>query len=415
MQPSQLEDPLACVRPAGCLQPYLREFAAGFISRGYSVLSTRDYVRSAAHLGRWMASRDSTIDLLTDGLVAEFARHRCDCPGTRRSLQRPSRRYLARVHPFVDYLRRLGVVPSAAVQTEQVLPAPLLGFRAWMTCHRGVVKTTVDRYERLIERMLPALGDDPSCYDAALVRRVFLGEVRHLSCVYTKTYITALRAFLRFHAAKGRCRPHLHRAVPTVPEWKLSALPRYLESDDVERVIASCDLSKPQGVRDRAILLLLSRLGLRAGDIVAMCLEDVDWVAGTVRVCGKGRREIRLPLPQDAGDALIEYLVQVRPAADTRRTFLCVNAPIRPFASSASVSDIVRFALKRADITDPPSKGAHLLRHSAATTLLRSGVNLDAIATLLRHKSSDTTAYYAKVDTTLLQQIVQPWPEDLPC
>ncbi len=415
MQDFLLEDPLAYVRSAGCLQPYLRDFAAGLMSRGYSVLSTREYVRSAAHLGRWMDSRGSTIDLLTVGLVAEFAQHQCDCPGTGRSLQCPTRRYIARVRRFVDHLRRLGLVPAAALQPSKVLPAPLLGFRSWMTCHRGVTKPTVDRYERLIERMLPALGDDLSCYDASLVRRVLLGKVRHLSCAYSKTFISALRAFLRFHAAEGRCRPHLDRAVPTVPEWKLSALPRYLEADEVERVIASCDLSKPKGVRDRAVLLLLARLGLRAGDIVTMRLEDVDWVEGTVRVCGKGRREIRLPLPQDAGDALIKYLVQVRPAADTHRAFLCVNAPIRSFASSASVSDIVRFALKRADITDPPSKGAHLLRHSAATTLVRSGVSLDAIATVLRHESSDTTAYYAKVDTKLLRQIAQPWPEGLPC
>jgi integrase len=128
--------------------------------------------------------------------------------------------------------------------------------------------------------------------------------------------------------------------VPTVPEWKLSALPRYLETDDVERVITSCDLSKPCGIRDRAILLLLARLGLRAGDITAMRLDDLDWHAGTVRVRGKGRREICLPLPQDAGDALIEYLMKARPRVDTDRVFLCVNAPVRPFATSASISDI---------------------------------------------------------------------------
>ena len=181
MRTDVLEDPLACVKPAGCLQPYLRDFAAKLTSRGYSVLSTRDYVRSAAHLGRWMDSRGNTISLLTDRLVAEFAEHRCDCPGTGRSLQCPSRRYLARVRRFVDHLRRLGVVPSASVQTARILPASLLGFRAWMASHRGVTKPTVDRYERLIERMLPALGDGPSCYDAALVRRVFLSEVRNLS------------------------------------------------------------------------------------------------------------------------------------------------------------------------------------------------------------------------------------------
>ena len=218
-----------------------------------------------------------------------------------------------------------------------------------------------------------------------------------------------------FSRCAGRCRSHLDRAVPIVPEWKLSALPRYLETDDVERVIASCDLSKPCGVRDRAILLLLARLGLRAGDITAMRLDDLDWHAGTVRVRGKAHKEVRLPLPQDAGDALIEYLVKARPRVDTDRVFLCVNAPVRPFATSASVSDIVRFALQRAGIQNPPSKVLTLLRHSAATAMLRSGASLELVATVLRHKSSDMTAHYAKVHIELLREIAQPWPEESSC
>ncbi|MGH8244325.1 MAG: tyrosine-type recombinase/integrase, partial [Steroidobacteraceae bacterium] len=171
----------------------------------------------------------------------------------------------------------------------------------------------------------------------------------------------------------------------------------------------------PHGVRDRAILLFLARLGLRAGDIVAMQLADLDWDAATVRVQGKGRKEVRLPLPQDAGEALVEDLVSARPSANTDRIFLCTNAPMRPFATSASIAAIVRLALKRAGITTPPAKGAHLLRHSAATAMLRSGARLDAIATVLRHTSADTTAYYAKVDFELLRQIAQPWPEGVPC
>ncbi len=284
-----------------------------------------------------------------------------------------------------------------------------------MTHHRGVKAPTVDRYHRLIEKMLPALGCDPGAYDAALVRKVLLHHIDQLSRGYAKTYVVALRAFLRFLAAQGRCRSHLDRAVPTVPEWKLSALPRYLETDDVERVITSCDLSKPHGVRDRAILLLLARLGLRAGDIMAMRLDDLDWDAGTVRVLGKGRREVCLPLPQDAGEAVIDYLVKARPKADTDRVFLCTNAPVRPIGNSSTISGIVRSALQRAGIQDPPSKGSHLLRHSAATAMLRSGASLDMIATVLRHESSDTTAHYAKVDIELLRQIVQPWPEGAPC
>ena len=146
-----------------------------------------------------------------------------------------------------------------------------------------------------------------------------------------------------------------------------------------------------------------------------MRLADLDWHAGTVRVLGKGRREVCLPLPQDAGEAVIDYLMKARPQADTDRIFLCVNAPVRPFAGSSSISDIVRFALQRAGIQEPPTKGAHLLRHSAATAMLRAGASLDQIATVLRHQSSDTTAYYAKVDVDLLRQIAQPWPEESSC
>jgi integrase len=284
-----------------------------------------------------------------------------------------------------------------------------------MTRHRGATQRTIDRYEDLIGRMLPALGSDPVGYDAGLVRQVLLGEVRQRSHAYAKSFVSALRAFLRFLVAQGRCRPYLDRAVPTIREWKLSALPRYLEANDVDRVIASCDRSKSHGVRDRAVLLLLARLGLRAGDIVAMRPDDLDWEAGTVRVRGKGHKEVRLPLPQDAGEALAEYLVSARPSSHHERVFLCANAPVRPFATSAVVSTIVRFAIERAGLTDPPSKGAHLLRHSAATAMLRSGASLDAIATVLRHESSDMTAYYAKVDLELLQLVAQPWPEGASC
>lgn len=415
MRNVELKAVLAGVRPGGCVQPYLTGFAANLISAGYSLLSARDYMRSAAHLGRWMDSRNQRVDRLNEMTIIRFARHRCQCRGVRSHGQCPSGRTVARARLFAEHLAQIGIVPRLVPPPPKTMPSPLLGFRDWMTCHRGAKATTIDRYERLIERMLLLLGGDPAVYDVALVRQSLLGTVNGLSPGYAKTYVVALRAFLRFLAAQGRCRSHLDRAVPTIPEWRLSGLPRYIEADQVERVIASCDLSKPCGVRDRAILLLLARLGLRAGDITAMRLEDLDWDAGTVRVLGKGRREVCLPLPQDAGDALMEYLMKVRPRGDTDRVFLCMNAPVRPFAGSCSISDIVRFALERAGIQDPPSKGAHLLRHSAATAMLRSGAGLDLIATVLRHQSSDTTAYYAKVDIELLRQIAQPWPEESSC
>jgi site-specific recombinase XerD len=415
MQIGNVRGSLSGIRPGGCAQFYLEDFATELVASGYAVMSARDYVRSAAHLGRWMDADGIDLDQLTDELIARFARHECECSGASRHHRRPSQRYVARVERFVRHLKSRGVVSAGTEGRPRALPTPLVGFRAWMTSHRGATQRTIDHYEDRIERMLPALGSDPACYDAGLVRQALLREVRDRSCTYAKSFVTALRAFLRFLVAQGRCRPYLDRAVPTIREWKLSALPRYLEADDVDRVIASCDLSKPHGVRDRAVLLLLARLGLRAGDIVAMRPDDLDWEAGTVRVRGKGHKEVRLPLPQDAGEALAEYLVSARPSSHHERVFLCANAPVRPFATSAVVSTIVRFAIERAGITDPPSKGAHLLRHSAATAMLRSGASLDAIATVLRHESSDMTAYYAKVDLELLQLVAQPWPEGASC
>ena len=403
------------VRPSGCVQPYLGGFAAELISAGYAKLPVRDYVRSAAHLGRWMDSCNLEMEQLGEPVIARFAQHKCQCPLSWRHGHRPTARYVNRVRRFVLYLARQKVIVPLAQPRPKLVPAPLDGFSTWMMQHRGLKPRTVQRYVRLIEEMLPALGHDTASYNAAHIRGVLLQKVKQLSPGYSKTYVTALRAFLRFLAVQGKCQSHLDRAVPTLPEWRLSTLPRYLERDDIDRLIASCDLDKPVGIRDRAILLLMVRLGLRAGDIMAMRLDDLDWEAGTVRVIGKGRKEVCLPLAQDAGEALIEYLVKARPAANIDRVFLCTNAPLRPISHSPTVSGIVQAALRRAGIVNAPSKGAHLLRHSAATTMLRSGASLDVIATVLRHQSTDTTAYYAKVDIQMLSEITQPWPEESPC
>jgi site-specific recombinase XerD len=214
---------------------------------------------------------------------------------------------------------------------------------------------------------------------------------------------------------RGQLAPALIAAVPTVPQWRLSALPRYLPEPDVERVISSCNNTTPHGIRNRAVLLLLSRLGLRAGDIVAMRLQDIDWHAATVKLSGKGRVEHRLPLPQEVGDALSAYLETARPAVPIDEVFLCANAPWRPFATSGVVSSIVAAAVRRAGIKNPPSRGTNLLRHSAATSMLRGGLELEAVSTILRHRSVDMTAHYAKVDVPMLQQVAQPWPGGVSC
>lgn len=410
MERCAVTDVLAGIRLATCVEPHVRSFARALIDRGYTSLSTREYVQAAAHLGQWMDARAVAPDVLTDAVLRRFARHRCACQDAGRPGRRPSRRYVARVRRFAQHLRDEGQAPRPPASVP-ALPAPLVGFREWLHRHRGLAVWTIRRYESLVVKMLPTLGGDPRVYDAGSIRRALLTFTRDMSRAYAKCHVSALRAFVRFLAVEGRCRPSLDHAVPTIPTWRLSALPQYLPAADVERVIASCDRETPCGIRDRAVLLLLARLGLRASDIVTMTLDDLDWTAATLRVHAKSRRAVRLPLPQDVGDAILAYLADARPATTSARVFLCARAPVRAFSSCVVVSDIVRLALKRAGIVNPPSLGAHLLRHSAATAMLRAGAGLDVIATVLRHASTDTTAHYAKVDVELLARVAQPWPE----
>ncbi|MEI2685389.1 MAG: tyrosine-type recombinase/integrase [Cypionkella sp.] len=402
------------VRPvrmkAGELAEPIATFAAHLSGLGYTPLTIAGYTDAARHLGAWLALSGLDVSTLSEPVFERFAEHQCRCGGSRAS-DRLSPKYVRRVRRFVQYLGECGVIPVAA--PTPVLVDPLVArFGEWLRRHRGLTERTIARHVRMISRLLPALGDDPRTCDAFRVRAVILDEGRRCSAAYVKTMAMALRGYLRFLAAHGECRPGLDHAVPPTPGWRLSALPRYLPSEDVTRLIESCDLSLPHGIRDRAILLLLARLGLRAHDVWAMEIADIDWAAGMVRVRGKRRREVRLPLPQEVGDALLAYLERVRPPIDEPKVFLRSVAPYTAFANSNMASTIVRSALRRAGIINAPSQGAHLLRHSAATAMLRSGATLDAIGAILRHESPDTTAHYAKVDVATLRLIAQPWPGD---
>ncbi|WP_246777224.1 tyrosine-type recombinase/integrase [Microvirga sp. VF16] len=397
----------------GALRPFVVAFTDRLSSLGHTRLTVSGYEASARHFGQWLQNRKIAVAEIDDSVIHRFAQHRCRCPGIRQAA-RLSVKYVNRARRFVGFLAECGAVTLL----EQEPPRPnedvILAFQAWLRRHRGISERTVWRHGRMVMRLLPALGPDSMQYDAALVRQVILDEGKRSSHAYLKTMTMALRGYLRYLAAHGLCRPGLDQAIPTIPQWRLSALPRYIPSADVERVIGSCDVTTSMGIRDRAVLLLLARLGLRAGDIAGMRLDDIDWQEGTLRVRGKGRREIRLPLPQDAGDAIIAYLRDARPLAACEQIFLRIVAPYRPLAS-ASVSSIVSLALERAGIDDPPSRGTNLLRHSAATGMLRAGATLDMIGTVLRHRSIDTTAHYAKVDVDMLLQIAQPWPGSVSC
>lgn len=399
---------------AGPLQSLVDAFVAELQSRRYASLTVSGYEHSARHFADWLCRNRIELDGVDEDVVRRFAGHRCRCPGSRRQ-DHISAKYVRRVRRFIRFLADRQVLAAVPPPIVTRVDGRIAAYQDWLRHHRGISERTVDRHGRMIARLLPTLGPDPELYDALLIRRAIIDEAKRSSRPHVKTMTTALRGYLRFLAATGLCRSGLDHAVPIIPQWRLSALPRYLPGGTVEQVIASCDLTKPHGIRDRAILLLLARLGLRAGDVLMMRLGDIAWTEGTIRVRGKGRREIRLPLPQDAGDALLDYLSRVRPSAEEDRVFLRSSAPCRPFKGSSVISSIVRLALTRAGIVDAPSRGANLLRHSAATSMLRAGATLDAVGTVLRHRSIDTTAHYAKVDVTMLQLIAQPWPGETPC
>jgi site-specific recombinase XerD len=221
--------------------------------------------------------------------------------------------------------------------------------------------------------------------------------------------VGALRSFLRYLRLRGDIALDLAEVVPSVPDWRLAHLPKSIAPDEVERLLRAVDRSHPTGQRDYAVLLLLARLGLRAGEVVAMTLEDIDWEGGELLIHSKGGQQDRLPLLQDVGQALASYLREARPRCATRRVFVTMKAPRRGFAGPGAVCTIVRHALQLADL-HPPRKGAHLLRHSLATGMLRRGASLAEIGEILRHRLPNTTQIYAKVDLDALRAIAPPWP-----
>jgi len=388
--------------PAG---PLVDGFAASLCATGYSSKTSRCYLHAADHLGRWATRRGGAIADLDEDLLARFMRHlpRCRCGG---GACRGHRRIPFRVHAFLRYLRGAGVVTTAVPEANR--PPLVAEYAAWMRDRRGLAVTTIAYALRGVEALLGTVRDDPARLDVAGVRQFVIEYIRRHAPASAGCVTTVVRGFLRWLVMQGRCATDLTEAVPKVPTWRLARLPRYLPADDVERILAACDRPSAVARRDRAMVLLLARLGLRASDVVGLRLGDIEWPQGRLRVVGKGRRETRLPLPQAVGDAILGYLEIERPAAATDLVFVTDRPPIRPIGSDG-LRDVVARAIERAGV-ETPSRGTHLLRHSLATRLLRDGATLDAIGALLRHCDVNTTALYAKVDVDLLRQVAQPWP-----
>jgi len=380
------------------------------VQSGYNHHVVRLHLHSIVHFGVWLELARNELEAVGEETVVAFGRHRpvCKCPGTSRN---SGRHVVSCVRVFLRHLRERGVVQTVAARPE---PGTLVGeFCRWLRADRGVVETTLSSYQLYVTNLVDFLGAEPRKYTARGLRDFVEKRYRHYGRNSIRMVLAAVRMFLRYLTVQGKCRAGLEHALLSPAGWSQQSLPRGLSFEQVQNVLMLCP-STPRGIRDRAILLLLIRLGLRGGDVASLRWTDLCFETATLRVCGKGGREVRLPLAQDVGDALLEYLSAGRPPVQSEHIFLRSIAPFRPFGSGHAVTHVARSALKRASV-QPPTCGAHVFRHTAASEMLRRDVGLESIAEVLRHRSVETTGLYAKVDLRLLEEVAQPWPEVVPC
>ena len=392
----------------------LEGFAEQVSHAGYAEITARRHIRAVEHLLHWTARTGGTIAAVDEHLIDEFVGHlnRCRCPRFGHTNKGDLRRG---AHLFLGYARGAGIVMKRMAEKSMVEPALVTSFGRWMRQQRGTCDATLYNYSLHVRDLLKSLGEDPSRFEAPNLRQFILETSQRCGWASAKKCTTAVRMFLRFLIAEGKCATGLDGSIPVLAHWRLSSLPRYLQADEVERVIASCDPATPAGQRDRGIILLLARLGLRAGDIVQLRLGDLDWKGAGISVSGKGRRQTLLPMTQEIGDAIVTYIREGRPHTATDTLFIRSRAPFRGLANHCAISMIVAQAMRRAGVTCPSRGAAHVLRHSVASSMLRQGASLQEIAGVLRHRSIATTEIYAKVDVVTLRQIAQPWPEVKSC
>jgi integrase/recombinase XerD len=398
-----MKDPLR-VRLSGPLQ----EFGPGFVVelewQGYSLLGATLQMRLMARVSSWMQVEGLACGELSDEVVERFLAER-RAAGHRDYV---TARAMA---PLLGYLRELGVVPSAS-STCPSTRAEMLGerFRVYLTVERGLAEDTATGYVDAVKPFLAGLDDerlDLRDLSAGRVTAFVVARCPGQSRGSAKMTVTALRSLLGFLHVEGLIGESLLGAVPSAASWRLSGLPRFLEPEQAQALLDSCDQQTVTGRRDLAILTLLLRLGLRAGEVAGLSLEDVDWRAGELVVIGKGRRAERLPLPVDVGGAITSYLRDGRPGSALGRTvFIRVKAPHRRL-STGGITQVVFAAGQRAGLGPIH---AHRLRHTAATSMLRAGAPLAEIGQVLRHREPLSTAIYAKVDRAALSSIARAWP-----
>jgi site-specific recombinase XerD len=395
------------IKVVGPLSPFAAGFCSGLVRRGYTPQSACAQVYLLAQLSGWLADAGMQTGDLMPQVADEFLRAR-RAAGHRR---RVSARAL---EVLLGVLREQGVVPRLVVRTASTPVDALVDrYRGYLVAERSLAEQTVTRYLRVAVTFLeqfPVPAGDLRLLTAGHVTAFVIHECEFRAAGSAKTMMSGLRSFLRFLHVQGLAPGPLAPAVPAVAGWRLGTLPRTLDAEQVVMLLDGCDRSTPVGCRDYAILMLLARLGLRAGEVACLGLDDVDWRAGELTVRGKGDRSERLPLPAPVGEAMVAYLTTGRKRCQSRRLFTTVLAP-RAGLSPGAVTQVVARACRRAGL---PVVYAHRLRHFAACQMLRAGASLAEVGQVLRHRDPSTTAIYAKVDQAALTALARPWPVGAP-
>lgn len=382
----------------------LMDFREELARSGYSPVRSGAHLELFADLCSWGEREGLVPAELTSDRVAAFL-------ADRRRRGHADLVSVVGAAPLIAYLVRTGAIP------EQVLVVPdgpgralLERYRHHLGVERGLAPRGVDRYVTLASRFVATLERDGAIdWERVSARDVTRFVVKTSPTEHARhapEIVTVLRSFLRFALLEGVIALPLDRAVPPVAGWRMSPLPQGVAPDVLALLLESCDRTSAKGQRDYAIVLLLSRLGMRAGEVAAMELDDLDWRRGEFTVHGKGRRDEAVPLPRDVGEAIADYLQHGRPETESRSVFLRLLAPRRGLSVPA-VTGVVYGACDRVGVD---RIGAHRLRHAAASTMLAGGASLAEVGEALRQRSATSTAIYAKVDRTRLAALARPWP-----
>jgi site-specific recombinase XerD len=399
---------LQCVLE-GPLASHISSFTKSLEDQGFSQESSHVQTRLVADFSRWLKQTHAVLPAITGQHISRYLRYRARHRRRRSSDTCVLKRLL-------DLLRHQGAIEELPIVSVEAKPYQQLldKYTAYLQQERVLSAESIDVYVPFAKVFLMACFRDRKQMQLASLRAANViayvqGQVKCLHLARAKMMVTALRSFLRYLLYCGAVKRDLAAAVPTVANWSMASIPRAISVEHAQAALASCNRQSATGSRDYAILLLLARLGLRAGEIVALKLEDIDWHSGSLNVHGKGGRGCPMPLPADVGAAIADYLQKGRPHSTSRSVFLRGVAPMGEFHGQEAIGSIVARALERAGV-ETPHKGAHQFRHRLACDLLRQGASLAEIGELLRHRRPETTAIYAKVDLAALRTLGLPWP-----